>query len=283
MKYTVNDLPKFSSWPARLIGLEPVEQKHKTPEEITREYENEKWGPLLEEVREAKREASIEEVDKLALKNAHSSLCSIADRFELLDPIKARQKYLRLVESTLRPYLPASALVELGAGYGSVILALAKRNKFDQMRFIAGEYTVSGVELIKRIAIDQQLDIEADRCDFTLPNITDLAIPANALIFTSFSTHYVPKLSVDFVGSLLAYHPKRVVHIEPCYEHCNNDTLIGLLRRRYIEVNDYNTNLVTLLHDQQSQGRIRIMEEHPAVFGLNSLLPVSVVVWAPQQ
>jgi len=282
MKYTINDLPKFSPWPARLIGIEPMEQKHKTPEEIMREYEHEKWGPLLENIRELKRDVSIEEVAKLALKDVRPSLCSIADHFELLDPIDARQKYLKLVESTLRPYLPASALVELGAGYGSVILALAKREKFNQMRIMAGEYSASGVELIKRIAVFHRIDIEAEHCDFNLPTITNLAIPANALIFTSMATPYVSKLSVDFVRSLLAYHPKRVIHIEPCFEHCNTDTLIGILRRRYIEVNDYNINLVTLLHDQQSKGLIRIIEERPAVLGPNALLPVSVIVWEPQ-
>jgi hypothetical protein len=55
------------------------------------------------------------------------------------------------------------------------------------------------------------------------------------------------------------------------------------LRRRYIEVNDYNRNLVSLLRAQQAEGALRILEELPAVLGVNPLLPVSVIVWSPRQ
>jgi hypothetical protein len=54
------------------------------------------------------------------------------------------------------------------------------------------------------------------------------------------------------------------------------------MRQRYIEVNDYNTNLVTLLREHQKRGLIKIIEERPAVFGLNALLAASLLVWAPQ-
>ena len=45
-----------------------------------------------------------------------------------------------------------------------------------------------------------------------------------------------------------------MIHIEPCYEHCEGKTLLGLMRRRYIQVNDYNTNLVTVLREQSERG-----------------------------
>lgn len=46
-KYTLDDLPRFSPWPARLLGLEPWGQRTKSSDEILREYEHENWGPLL--------------------------------------------------------------------------------------------------------------------------------------------------------------------------------------------------------------------------------------------
>jgi hypothetical protein len=72
-----------------------------------------------------------------------------------------------------------------------------------------------------------------------------------------------------------------VINVEPCYEHCEGKTLLGLMRRRYIEVNDYNTNLVTVLREQRDRGVIDILEELPAVFGSNPLLAASVIVWRP--
>ncbi|MEP6905750.1 MAG: hypothetical protein ABI875_06670 [Gemmatimonadales bacterium] len=46
-------------------------------------------------------------------------------------------------------------------------------------------------------------------------------------------------------------------------------------------MNDYNTNLVTVLHEQRDRGVIEIVEERPAVFGSNPLLAASVIVWRP--
>ena len=91
----------------------------------------------------------------------------------------------------------------------------------------------------------------------------------------------LPYLSADFVDGLTALRPTAVVNIEPCYEHCDSSTLIGVLRRRYIEVNDYNRNLVTLLREQERAGKLPIHEEQQAVIGINPLFPVSVIVWSP--
>jgi hypothetical protein len=69
------------------------------------------------------------------------------------------------------------------------------------------------------------------------------------------------------------------VHFEPCYEHFDELSLTGALRRRYVEVNDYNRNLVSLLHRHAASNVIAILEETRAVMGVNPLLPVSIVAW----
>ena len=45
-----NELPNFSKWPERLLFPELLQLKPKTTEEVTREFEHEKWGKLLEQV-----------------------------------------------------------------------------------------------------------------------------------------------------------------------------------------------------------------------------------------
>ena len=277
--YGVNDLARFSPWPARLLGLEPWEQRQKTPQEIVREYEDEKWGRLLKKVRNIGRNVTVEETDAWALKDISATLCCVEEKLELLSAMEAQQLYKKIAKQIIEPYLPASALVELGAGYGTVILDLAKRNRFAQMRIMAGEYTASGIELMKILSDALGLTIELGHCDFSSPNVVDMIVPENAVIFTSFATACLPKLTPDFVMALSTLHPKIVIHIEPCYEHCDNTSLLGLMRRRYIEVNDYNTNLVSILHEQQKRGFIEILEERPLVFGMNPLLTASVLVW----
>jgi hypothetical protein len=225
----------------------------------------------------------IDEINDWVLKDVPACLCSIEGSLELLSAKEAHQRYIDLVENVLTPYLPASALVELGAGYGNIILALGKRQPLAEMRIIAGEYTASGVELIERLARAEGVKIEVGHCDFALPTIADFFIPENAVIFTSYATPCVPKLPTEFVTALSAYRPQAVVNIEPCYEYCDTKSLLGLMRRRYIEVNDYNTNLLTLLYDRRQEGLIRILEERPCVFGSNPLLAASVIVWAPEK
>jgi hypothetical protein len=55
--------------------------------------------------------------------------------------------------------------------------------------------------------------------------------------------------------------------------------LTGALRRRYVQVNGYNRNLVSLLHRHAAANAIEILEERAAVIGVNPLLPISVIAW----
>jgi len=281
-RFDIDDLPRFSPWPARLLGLELWQQRYKTAQEVTREYEGEKWGPLLKKVQEADNGVSVDEVDDWSFGESAPSLCSVDGDLKLMTAKETHRRHLNLVAEVLEQHLPASSLVELGCGYGTIILSLIKRDPFRKMRVIACEYTPSGVALVKQLAAAQGLEITTGHCDFTLPEITTLDIPEDSIIFTSFATPYIHLLSADFVAALSARGPKAVVHIEPCYEHCDEQTLIGLMRRRYIEVNGYNTNLMTVLRQAQKLGRIEIIEERPSVFGGNPLLAASIVVWRPR-
>ena len=43
---SLNELPLYSRWPARLLGIEPFERKIKNETELNREYELEQWTSL---------------------------------------------------------------------------------------------------------------------------------------------------------------------------------------------------------------------------------------------
>jgi putative transferase (TIGR04331 family) len=280
-EFTIDDLPSFSRWPARLLGLEPLIQRQKSAAEVTREYEKEKWGALLSRVNSDSGPVDLDTAEGWAIEEIPDTLCSIGRHFELLSAVEARRRYLAVIESVLSRYLPAPALVELGAGYGSVILQLARKQAFSGLSLFAGEFTASGIELIRRFALAASIRITVGNCDLASKWIVDFPVPEGALIFTSMAAHYIPHLTSDYVSGIAAFSPRVVVNIEPCYEHCDLATLTGALRRRYIEVNDYNRNLVSLLHAEQAAGRLRILEEERAVVGINPLLPVSVIAWSP--
>ena len=118
-------------------------------------------------------------------------------------------------------------------------------------------------------------------CDFRKLEVTGISIPENALIFTSYALHYVPKLSTDLIAFLCQFKPRAVVHFEPCYENYPEDSLHGLMCRRYVEVNDYTRNLVSVIEfGRRREGiRIRALQN---LFGSNPFLPISIIEWTPE-
>jgi hypothetical protein len=53
-------------------------------------------------------------------------------------------------------------------------------------------------------------------------------------------------------------------------------SLIGLLRNRYTQMNNYNTNLLECL---QKDREIKIVSFAPDVYGINPLNPTSILLW----
>ena len=86
----------------------------------------------------------------------------------------------------------------------------------------------------------------------------------------------MPYALIDYIRKL---QPKYCIHFEPCYEYHDSNTIYGLLCKKYIEVNDYNRNLIVILRQAQKDGKIKILEQQKNVLGSNPLFPFSVIVW----
>lgn len=277
----MNLLPKYSPWPGRLLGIEPWEPKKKVAAEIVREFETEKWGPLWETVRQAGRQLTLAEVERLVFEDGRETMCWDAESLKLLTVADARRRQFEILVAALGQAPADAALVEIGAGWGQMVLHLALLPEFAGRRFCATEYTGSGLKVIEHLAQSHGISIATGRCDLSAAPITELALPENAVLYTSYSAHYVPSYTGSVVDELLALKPSLVVHFEPFYEHCDQQTLLGMLQRKYIETNDYNRNLLTVIREQSERRRVEIVTEQRQVFGLNPLLPMSVVAWRP--
>ena len=278
---SLDQLPKFSKWLARLLGLEPFETKEKTPEEIEREFGREKWGALLERYRQNPG-ARLEDVDKWAAGDAESTLASVDEHIVEMTPEESHEAYIAFIANALEQRMPASALVELGCGYGSVILGLCRKAAFQDLPYFAADFTSTGPELAGLIAEEEGITLTTGSANLETNPITSLDIPEGSLIYTAYAAQYVEPLTDDFVNGLIALKPSAVVHIEPVYEHCDSATLLGLLRRRYIEACQYNRNLSTILHRHERSGSLEIIQESVPGFGPNPLLAASVIAWKPR-
>jgi hypothetical protein len=281
-KLSLDALPRHSPWAARLLGAEPWAKRSKSKNEVLREYEAEKWGGLIRRVRDQAAPVRFTDVEAWADEGTVTEVVSAGDDLMLLSVQEARSRYLDIVAASLAKYFPAPALVELGAGYGSVLVRLAGRAPFCGGRIMGADLTASGQALLQHVAAAEQLPIEVGACDLAAAPITTLAVPPGAVIFTSFSACYLPRVEPAFFAAITSLQPAAVVHFEPVFEHYAPDSLLGLMRRRYVEVNDYNTNLWTALHHEAASGRIRLLEDTPLIFGQNALLPASVLAWAPR-
>ena len=279
--WVLDDLPKFSPWTQRVLGLVSWERPQRTAKENQREYEAEKWGPLLERVKACRKTVTLDEIEDWVFQNCKEVLASVGKSLVAMSGREAHGRFRDLVATITGKYWPATALIELGCGYGSIILGLAHRLPFKGGKILAAEYTPSGQELTSFLAGVEGVSMDVGACDFGSSEITDLHVPEGSILLTSYAAHYLPLLPDSFVTGLAALKPKVVIHCKPCYEHCESDTILGLMRKRYMELNDYNRNLVTLLRTHQERGTIRILEEQPAVFGANPLLPASIIVWEP--
>ena len=277
--FSIEDLPKHSAWPERLLGADRPAPARKTVSEVLREFDRDKWGALLR-IAQHDPDAGMEAVEKAETDSNAVIPCFDRGAFYLSPYREFAARQIRLFEQTLAPHVPgASAIVELGAGYGSKILRLAASPPFNGLPAFAAELAASGRDLLALLAQREGVPLQVGSCNFWEGRIEGLAIPEDAIVFTSYAAHYVPQLSQAFVDCIARLRPSVVVHFEPCYEHFGHDSMHQLLCRRYVEQNDYTRNLVGLLRSALDTGRISQLREQPVVMGANPLLPFSILEW----
>jgi hypothetical protein len=275
-KINLDSLAKYSQWPQLLLSSK-IFKKYKTKKEIIREFNDEKWKKIYKTLND-KKKYSILEAEK-ALNNPDKiTICYDHDKGFCLSKNKEINKYiLKILEDKIKKHLSsASCLVELGAGFGSKILQLSKIFKEKKLNLFAGEYTSIGRNLIKIIANYEKININVKYCD--LNNLKNLKIPKNSVIFTSYSMHYVSKLNKNFVKIINNLNPKIIIHFEPCYELYDSQNLHGLMCKKYIEINDYNKNLYSILKQKHLKNKIDL-KITKNIFGHNPLLPISILEW----
>lgn len=265
-----------------MLAGEPLPQRSKTAAELVREFDVEKWGSLLREAEQGGRSFRYSAVDAMHLRALGNCVSVRGDTLVWEPQIAATRRFRRAVGETLLAFMPAAALVEFGAGYGGMFFAAARAVRAFAPALYALEFSRSGRELIRRIAAAEGIEVTVGACDLGAPVMTPVAVPEGAVIFTCFAAHYVPVMSSAFVQALRALRPRVVIHFEPLLHPEREQTTLGILRRRYLQSNDYNRNMLEVLTAAEREGSIRIDSIDRDWFGLNPLLPASRVVWTPR-
>ena len=274
---SLDEMPRYSRWPAILLGKKPFSVRQRTRDEVLREYDREKWGAVLTWLR-AQSQVSMD--DLLREQGVDPGRIIAYARNNQFFTAPAREvmvAYENLLLETLRPHA-TETLVELGCGMGDKLLRMAELLK--PKTVFGGEFTTSGVECGRLLAKLSGIKARFEHFDYNNPATLE-AVPDHAMVFTSHSIEQIPDLPETFIAGLIHRAPRAVLHFEPDYGGHDANSLIGLMQRRYAEMNDYNRNLWGLLKTFEAKGRIRILEHSTDVFGINPFNSTSIFIWQP--
>ncbi len=277
-KIKLDDLPLWSPWPSRLLGLSPWNMQYRTIEKMDQEYDRDKYARCLAYYSESSSEVTPEGVKQFEFgQDLSATVCvSHGNDLVLMSLEEARTRSYQLITETMRHAIEQSAtVIELGCGYGYNLWMLLQR--FRNKRFRGGEYSKNAVHLGTDLFRESPI-ITVMQFNFYDPVYQILeAVEQPITIFTSHAIEQLPD-SVPFFEALLPHRNRieAVFHFEPIYE-LHDATLLGLMRRRYTEVNDYNRNLLSQLRERSEF--VRIVRTEADVFGLNPLNPTSIIHW----
>ncbi len=163
---TVDALPDWSPWPAKLLGLSAARQQRRTTEHLRREFNLEKYGALLAAV-EREPGLSLEQVRRLEIGDPEQRVAmSIGDELfgaslgVAIDRLVAMQ--LERITAVTKA-TGAATVVDLGCGYGYLLARL--RSVLGTVELRGGEHAPNGVALAERLHHDDR-SLTVDRFDF---------------------------------------------------------------------------------------------------------------------
>lgn len=278
---TLDSLPNHTDWIPYLLGLKNLSKAlDKNVDSITREYGLDKWGVLLHKLQMLNKPTVIDADNIL---NVERQMPFYAEgNLYLADSMTVQNIYFDLIKNEIQTFVQKHGhLVELGAGYGSIILKLASLPSFNASRYTAGELTDTGVACINLLASEFRNSIEVGLCDLNDLHLEKYTIPNNAVFMTCWTLACLKGFSRSTLNEILRYKPSIVIHIEPTFEHWTDDSLLSMLWKRYFQMNDYNQNYFSALQSYEAEGLIQIVDQRKNLFGCNPLAPISVVKWVP--
>jgi hypothetical protein len=259
---TINEyLNSENQWAKRLLGLSDFKKKRDV-QQVENEYNLDKYARLLELELGSMEEYKSKEFEQAGLNPLTGEMTiSFGDSLFKASVSETRNIYYGLIKSVLQKY-SSQNICELGCGYGFNL-------SFLDGNVYGGEYSKNAVKLGQKLGYDVT--------EFNYYNEKDYNfIKPDSTVFTAHSIEQIPNAKI-IVDCLEKQKDKinYVVHFEPTVIH-ERHSLLGIMRNKYMELNDYNRNLITVL---KSRTDIEILELQADYFGLVPLNTANLIVW----
>jgi len=274
-KISINELPKYNPWVARLLGIEPFNRPFRNISKIDAEYDKDKYAKLLAYYQK-KGGASAQEIKMYLLWPDHDVISiSREGQLFLTSPDDFRQLQDQIfVDVLAEPISTAQTVIDLGCGYGHNFFTL--RDAYPGRVWIGGDYSQNAIKLASLLFADcSNVSVKPfNWYDDSWPIFETLE--GKALVLTVQSVEQLPSVAC-ILPTLEKYREKitAVVHLEPIYELADKESTLGLMRRAYTLMNDYNTDLLSVIKAM----RVQILGTHYDLIGGNPMNPLSMVYW----
>ena len=280
-KINIDNLPEFSPWPARLLGISEWNDRIRNEELVKNEY-GQKWGKLSAEFSSNKFPSLRHTLEHLFISHFQPEILFHIEEeiYNTKNSVLLWDYFYAKIHAVLNQYLDKTdTLVELGSGWGRNLLYALDQGWCSKA--LGGEYTKEGQQLCNQIGKNFNLPIKSLPFDYYNPSSDFLKQLEGTVVFTHNSIEQIGIMPEETILALIASKPKAVIHAEPIYEYRDKKTMLHFMWKRYTEVNDYNKNLLTILRKLEIQGKLRITNEQVHAFGLNAFNPGSFIAWQP--
>jgi len=252
-------------WSKRLLGLEEWSITRDILQ-VEREYDRDKYGKLLS--------YNLTNVEEHIIKQMKGEEIDVNDKFvfslneELFETNvnMASRIYQSIISQVTKSYNP-QRICELGCGYGQNFSFLSNFCS----EIYGGEYSENAVKIANKLGLEVN--------KFNYYNLDDYKIiRKGSIVLTCHSVEQLPSAETMIQGLLENRdNIDMVIHFEPTFLSSRN-SLVGLLRNKYIEINNYNMDLASILCEQH-RDYVELREFRPDVIGLNPLNSTNIIVW----
>lgn len=253
-------------WTKRLLGLEPF-SKTRNLEQIEAEYNQEKYARLLN-FEFSNAELYRKQENQLdGFNNNNDVFVSLNEELFEVKIGLATTINRSIISDIVQKYQPVN-LCELGCGYG-YNLSYIKKICWDVW---GGEYSENAVT----IGHKSGLDIRRFNY-YNLSNYEQIFKKRDrVVVLTVHSVEQLPSAQCFIDGIYSQKHIiDLIINLEPTFLP-ERTSLVGMLRNRYIELNDYNRDLLEILTNRDD---VEIIEYQPDIIGFNPLNPTNLIVW----
>lgn len=275
---SIQDLPNTSPWPARLLGLEAFAQQVRNNDKIAAEYDRDKFQACRD-----RYDASGGTLDPMALRFSIDTRPDMRERdtvwqggLKLATAEEQVELLFRLLDEVMAgPIARAATVVEMGSAFATNLWHFARH--MPDKTFVGGDYSDNAIALAAELYRDMP-NLHVEKLDYYADEYPLLdKVEGPVVVLTSQSIEQLPHYA-PFLDTISRYRDKvaEVVHLEPV-RALHDDSLLGLLRQRYNDINDYNHDLLPQLRERAEE--IEIVELEKDVFGFNAFNSLSLVKW----